>query len=104
MKKSYKNDILDGLYEEYFENGQVKIKGFYLNGNLNGVWTKYFEDGKVKSIQEYDKNTGSIIINEMSNPNVNYNCSNSFLGKWTFNKNGSRGIGFYKSSNCGFFR
>lgn len=52
----------------------------------------------------FNSESGSITINSMSNSNVNYNCRQSFIGTWSFKRNGSKGIGFYKNSNCGFIR
>jgi hypothetical protein len=52
----------------------------------------------------FDTKTGSIIINNLSNPNVNSSCLNGFIGTWTFNRSGVNGRGFYKNDNCGFVR
>jgi antitoxin component YwqK of YwqJK toxin-antitoxin module len=77
--ENYKNDKLDGLKKDFFENGKVKRIVFYKEGLPNGthkqfneegnvivdinfkdgknhgVWTYYFDDGKVANIQNWNK-------------------------------------------------
>jgi antitoxin component YwqK of YwqJK toxin-antitoxin module len=38
----------DGLYEKYFENGQLELKANYKNGREIGDYVSYNEDGKLK--------------------------------------------------------
>ena len=51
VKKHYKRSLnrlnLDGPYEEYWSNGQLKSKGVFKNGNQHGVWAEFYEDGSV---------------------------------------------------------
>jgi len=42
--------FLDGDYEEYFPNGEIKIKGEYTNGIMTGDWYTYHENRKLKEI------------------------------------------------------
>jgi antitoxin component YwqK of YwqJK toxin-antitoxin module len=53
-KFTYTEDYdFHGDYEEYFENGKIKIKGKYIYGDKVGNWLEYFENGKLKSEGEY---------------------------------------------------
>ena len=49
IKATYKDDVLDGPYTEFFDriNGKKKVEGFYKNGKKEGVWKYYGNDGKV---------------------------------------------------------
>jgi antitoxin component YwqK of YwqJK toxin-antitoxin module len=38
----------DGLWNVYFESGELRAKGNYRNDRQNGEWTFYFRDGKVE--------------------------------------------------------
>ncbi|RHX96226.1 hypothetical protein DLM76_04540 [Leptospira yasudae] len=38
----------DGLYERFYENGQVELKGSYTEGYRNNLWQKYFPDGELE--------------------------------------------------------
>ncbi|EKO32808.1 toxin-antitoxin system YwqK family antitoxin [Leptospira santarosai] len=38
----------EGLYERFYENGQVELKGNYTEGYRNGLWQKYFQDGELE--------------------------------------------------------
>lgn len=40
-------------HKEYFENGQLKVKGMIVNGNRDGLWTYWHKDGAVFMEQEY---------------------------------------------------
>ena len=46
-KTTYKNGRLNGDYEEYLSNGQLERKLTYKNGKLDGVWLEYYENGKL---------------------------------------------------------
>ena len=43
---------LNGVYEEYYENGQLKSKGTYKNNVPDGVWEEY-KNGRLKSKTTY---------------------------------------------------
>ena len=42
---TYKNYKLEGLYQEYFENGNIRLEIEYKDGIKNGFWKKYFRQG-----------------------------------------------------------
>jgi len=52
----------------------------------------------------WDSTTGSIIIEEVINSNVNSNCRSNFIGTFTFNGDGDNGRGFYKKNGFAFTR
>ena len=35
----------DGLYEEFYENGQLSERGTYIDGEFDGLFEKFYEDG-----------------------------------------------------------
>ena len=41
----WKNDLRDGPWKQYFENGQLKSSATYINGNLEGSYNSYHLDG-----------------------------------------------------------
>jgi antitoxin component YwqK of YwqJK toxin-antitoxin module len=43
---SYENDIKEGYWESYWSNGQLWSKGTYKNGKRDGIWEEYFSDGE----------------------------------------------------------
>ncbi len=42
---NYSDNILDGKYTLYWENGNVRLTGTYKNGLQEGIWQQYNEDG-----------------------------------------------------------
>ena len=36
----------DGLWEEYWDNGQLVYKGHYKDGKKDGLWEYFNKDGK----------------------------------------------------------
>ena len=44
---------LNRVYEEYYENGQLKNKGTYKNNVPDGVWEEYDKSGRLKSKTTY---------------------------------------------------
>ena len=45
--------VLDGVYEEYYANGNLYTTGRYVNGKKDGEWTVYSENGKVWKKYQY---------------------------------------------------
>jgi len=45
---NYKDDKLDGLYQEFFQNGSLELEIQYNNGKKNGFWRKYFRTGELR--------------------------------------------------------
>ncbi|MBE7412301.1 MAG: hypothetical protein L6Q54_13215 [Leptospiraceae bacterium] len=45
----------DGLYERFYENGNLEEKGYYDSGYKTGNWEKYFIDGKKEYSGSYHK-------------------------------------------------
>ncbi len=43
----YDQDLLNGKYTSYWENGSVKLVGKYVSGERVGVWYKYLETGEL---------------------------------------------------------
>lgn len=46
-KGNFKNGKPEGLFEEYYDNGQLKTKGNYKNGEKDGLWETFDEEGKL---------------------------------------------------------
>ena len=51
---NYIDDIRNGEYKEYYENGKIKCEGCYLNNELHGEYKKYNMDGNLHSINLFD--------------------------------------------------
>lgn len=46
LENSNANSTIDnGLFEEFYDNGNAKVKGNYLNGKKDGVWEYFYFDG-----------------------------------------------------------
>jgi antitoxin component YwqK of YwqJK toxin-antitoxin module len=52
-KGSYLNGNKNGVWEEYYDNGQLLSKCSYLNGEMDGVWEYYNEDGSLLFTHTY---------------------------------------------------
>jgi antitoxin component YwqK of YwqJK toxin-antitoxin module len=48
-----KNEKLHGIYEEFYRNGQLKIKGKYRKGLKSGRWIYYSPEGRENRIERY---------------------------------------------------
>lgn len=44
-----------GIYEDYYPNGKLSLKGKYLLGKQIGVWTWYKENGEIDKEVDFDK-------------------------------------------------
>ena len=52
-KRNYKDGKKDGLFEKYYENGQLESKGNYKDGKWDGIHEKYYENGQLKKKGNY---------------------------------------------------
>ncbi|WP_299337357.1 energy transducer TonB [uncultured Psychroserpens sp.] len=43
----YKRQLGDGFYEEYTQDGQLKIEANYIENELSGLWKTYHPNGKI---------------------------------------------------------
>lgn len=49
FKKLYKNGLLNGRSEFYYENGKLESIEPYKDGELHGMVTRYYDNGKIRS-------------------------------------------------------
>ena len=47
LSPDFPTDGLDGPYEEYYENGQLKTKSTIRGGKVEGRWEEYYENGQL---------------------------------------------------------
>lgn len=54
----------DHYYQEYYENGSLKIQGLENQGRRKGEWNFYYDNGKIKAKTNFDNGTlnGAIIL------------------------------------------
>ena len=45
---------MDGIYEWYYENGQLYFRHQRYKGKRHGIFEKYNEDGSVIKIEKYE--------------------------------------------------
>jgi hypothetical protein len=43
----FKNGLLEGPWVQYYDNGQLLVKGNYKNGKEEGPWFYYWDDGQL---------------------------------------------------------
>ncbi|MGQ0829203.1 MAG: toxin-antitoxin system YwqK family antitoxin [Bacteroidota bacterium] len=48
-----------GIYEEYYENGRLKLKGQYGHNRRIGLWKWYYENGEFNAEFDYKDGTGN---------------------------------------------
>ena len=47
--KQAKNDKEDGIWNQWFENGQLKLEAHYKNGKEDGLFTLFYDSGTKRS-------------------------------------------------------
>ncbi|HTD99734.1 MAG TPA: energy transducer TonB [Mucilaginibacter sp.] len=47
--KNYENNLLNGLYEEYDDNGKIFTRGYYVKGLREGDWNVFWADSTIQS-------------------------------------------------------
>lgn len=54
-----RSGINEGIYKEYYSNGNLKTEGTYKSGFQNGPWVYYYENGKIKAKGNFTNGNGS---------------------------------------------
>ncbi|WP_414602679.1 toxin-antitoxin system YwqK family antitoxin [Porphyromonas sp.] len=49
MRRTYKRGKLDGLYEEWYDNGQLKFRVECRCGRPHGLFQEWYDTGELKS-------------------------------------------------------
>jgi len=52
-KSTYKNGILDGLYEKYYKNSQLYFKINYKNGKKDGLFESWYDNNRLEERSNY---------------------------------------------------
>ena len=52
-KKEYKNGEEEGIYQVFYENGQIQYDGQTKNNEFVGLWKMYYPNGGIKEIGNY---------------------------------------------------
>ena len=50
---NYKDGKKEGFVEEYYENGQLNLKGNYKDDKVEGLWEYYVENGQLSFRAEF---------------------------------------------------
>ena len=53
LKLNKINGTVDGIFEKYYDNGQLEYKGTFKSGQLDGVFERYFSNGQLNIRAEY---------------------------------------------------
>ena len=51
-----KNGLRQGLYESFYENGQLRRRCTYKDGKLDGLYESFYENGQLKERCTYKNN------------------------------------------------
>lgn len=54
MEATYMDDVENGAYNSYRENGKPYFRGYYINGERASIWEFYDEDGNLVGRQDFD--------------------------------------------------
>ena len=104
----FPTDGLDGPYEEYYENGQLKAKGTIRDGEVEGRWEEYYENGRLMTkgtmkdgepdgpYEHYDENgqlqtKGTMKDGEVEGPWEEYYENGQLMTKRTYRAGGYDG-------------
>lgn len=81
-------DTIGGVFHEYYQNGNIKIKGILKNGKRDGDWSYFYENGKLWSWGEYTegvRNGASSVYYENGVLKMEGNYfNNKQIGIWKF--------------------
>jgi antitoxin component YwqK of YwqJK toxin-antitoxin module len=53
---------MNGPYQLWYENGKMRIDGFYKDNKPAGIWKTYQQDGKLIKSQNMDSKDSTILV------------------------------------------
>ncbi|SVE57313.1 uncharacterized protein METZ01_LOCUS510167, partial [marine metagenome] len=59
LQGTFRNGKKDGLWVEYYEDGQLSYKGTYKDGKQDGPWVYYSDKGQLQSKGTYRDGEGT---------------------------------------------
>ena len=69
----------DGPFQKYYENGQLKIEGYYKNNKKVSIWKEYHDNGQLSNVYTYDANGKKTGYGESYYKNGNLNTKSAPL-------------------------
>ncbi len=66
-----KDDLLNGSFISYYDNGAVRAKGAFKNGQKSGVWQAWDTLGMLRSKRYYRNNTDFDLLSEWASTGCN---------------------------------
>ena len=94
VNKEVKNE---GVLEEFYDNGQIKIKFNYSDGKKNGLQKKWYENGQLQSLYNYDNA-------KLSGIQKKWHENGSLKAEWNYKDDKLHGIikEWYRNGNIKF--
>lgn len=92
--QTVKDGLVNGLWQEWYENGQLKYNAFWIDGKGHGLWEYYHENGVLRQEEFYNMDIPTGIQKYFYN-NGQLKSKSSWLngkkhGIWTyFNESGN---------------
>jgi antitoxin component YwqK of YwqJK toxin-antitoxin module len=56
IKETHVNGLYHGLYESYFDNGEIEQKGSYIKNSMSGIWEIFYPNGQLKESVTFSDN------------------------------------------------
>ena len=53
LEKHYSNNLLDGEYIYYWDNGKIRFNGMFSKNKRIGTWTNYDKNGEIIFRESY---------------------------------------------------
>jgi antitoxin component YwqK of YwqJK toxin-antitoxin module len=93
VEHTYKDGKENGLFTEWYENGQMSYEGIYKDGELDGLHIEWYDNGQKLAIRTYkDGKLDGLITkwyeNGQKESEVNYKDEEIISEKW-WNEDGS---------------
>lgn len=52
----YDMGIFQGEFRQYYESGQLQLKGMYVDNEMTGKWRQYYENGQLMEVVTFEGN------------------------------------------------
>jgi len=74
----YQKGKLDGLYQTFYEGGQINVEGEYVQDVMSGKWKRYYPSGDLMEVVNFENNEENGPFVEFY-PNGNIKAEGSYL-------------------------
>ena len=89
ISANYRKNILNGIYQRFYENGKLSDSGYMFRGGNKGTWKSWYSTGQLREVRFYSFKSG---YSSLENEYISWNPGGSLDDSGYYRNNMRNGI------------